>query len=591
MPNGPRRDSRLERAVLLRRHPIEGWLTTAVMVLVLGSAGLALPSRAQAATSVLSVTALVGAQDAVGDFPVTITWAPAPGTDSSTTSYDVALTWPGAATPWSTQHIAQGTNTVVTMVGNATVVAQVVAIDSADGSRSATVESAAVRVPPTTYTFGAPRIMLGRKRVLCGTTVATACTVRSLRGLTMSSDVTPARNHFRAVYATRLARSYRKPGLRALRKTFSVAWGHGAGSSPAEGKLDDSIIRAAGVWCLRPTLADNPALVTAAGVQRCVRYRPPVSIAWAGDTTLGSRTYGLSPNGGRSVLARVREVITKADLAIDNYEGTLSSQGSARCSGGALCFTFQAPPRYAAALAWAGFDIANQANNHALDYGSAARRESVVALRRAGLGVVGLPARTVYRQVADTRVAVLGFSHSAGTDSIRDLHVTRARVRDAASHADVVVVVMHAGTEGAASAHVPRGDERARGENRGNTRAFVHAAIDAGADVVFGSGPHVVRGIEARRGHLAFYSTGNFAGWHNFSLGGAGSQSGIVEVTVDERGVFVNGTWRSVTIDRPGVPRLDRGGSTLRRVQALSREDFGSGAAHLNTRSGNISLP
>ena len=62
--------------------------------------------------------------------------------------------------------------------------------------------------------------------------------------------------------------------------------------------------------------------------------------------------------------------------------------------------------------------------------------------------------------------------------------------------------------------------EIAFGENRGDSRAFAHAAIDAGADLVLGSGPHVLRGVELYRGRLIAYSLGNLAGWHNFGTGG-----------------------------------------------------------------------
>ena len=55
---------------------------------------------------------------------------------------------------------------------------------------------------------------------------------------------------------------------------------------------------------------------------------------------------------------------------------------------------------------------------------------------------------------------------------------------------------MHAGAEGSDAEHVAGADETYLGEPRGNSRAFAHAMIRAGADLVFGSGPHVLRGIE-----------------------------------------------------------------------------------------------
>ena len=77
---------------------------------------------------------------------------------------------------------------------------------------------------------------------------------------------------------------------------------------------------------------------------------------------------------------------------------------------------------------------------------------------------------------------------------------------------------------------MPHGTEIAFGEDRGDSRAFAHAAVDAGADLVVGSGPHVIRGVERYHGRVIAYSLGNFAGWNNFGLGGPLSESAILRV-------------------------------------------------------------
>jgi len=158
-------------------------------------------------------------------------------------------------------------------------------------------------------------------------------------------------------------------------------------------------------------------------------------------------------------------------------------------------------------------------------------------------------------------------------------------VQRACAAADVVVVLHHSGIEGPRGAHVPGGDE----EGRGRTRAFTAAAIDAGADVVFGSGPHVVRGIEQHRNRLAFYSTGNFASWNNFARGGLSSQSGIATVTLDPTGALQSARYIGVRLEGPGRPVPDRSGTVVSRVAQLSRSDFGRRAPRI-ARSGRITL-
>src|SRR4029079_4437742 len=92
--------------------------------------------------------------------------------------------------------------------------------------------------------------------------------------------------------------------------------------------------------------------------------------------------------------------------------------------------------------------------------------------------------------------------------------------RKADRWADLVVVTMHAGAEGSDHQHVRPGNECFLGENRGNSVAFAHSVVRAGADLVVGTGPHVLRGMEWYRGRLIAYSLGNFAGYDVFSLGG-----------------------------------------------------------------------
>ena len=146
----------------------------------------------------------------------------------------------------------------------------------------------------------------------------------------------------------------------------------------------------------------------------------------------------------------------------------------------------------------------------------------------------------------------------------------RELVHAARRKGDVVVMAFHAGLEGAAGAHVPRGADYGT-----NTRAATHAAIDAGADVVFGSGPHVVRGVERYRGRYIVYSSGNFAGYRNFAIGGLTAQSGVVRMTFDSAGIPTAAAWDGVVLEGPGTPRPDRSGTVVRRVAALSNADFG----------------
>jgi hypothetical protein len=298
-----------------------------------------------------------------------------------------------------------------------------------------------------------------------------------------------------------------------------------------------------------------------------------ISVAWVGDMTLGSR-YGLPPAHGAGLYSAVRTVLGRADVTAGNLEGTFGHGGRPKCGLGARnCFAFQAPPGNAQALAGAGFDVVNLANNHAYDYGPSGRRQTIAALRRVGVAWTG-PAgyiRVIRRR--GVRMALVGFAPYPWATQLEPGPATRL-VRRAARRADVVVAFMHLGAEGASHAHTPRGPEHAFGEFRGNPRVFAHALVDAGADLVLGSGPHVLRGVEGYRGRIIAYSLGNFVGYRNFSLGGRTRLSAILTTRVDRRGRFRGASLTSVRLVGPGRPVPDPSRAAARLMEGLSRADF-----------------
>ena len=153
-------------------------------------------------------------------------------------------------------------------------------------------------------------------------------------------------------------------------------------------------------------------------------------------------------------------------------------------------------------------------------------------MRKAGLLTTGRPGEIAYMSVRGTRVAVARLrALSLGAEPAR-IPAAQALVRKADEWADLVVVTMHAGGEGSDHQHVKRGTEWFLGENRGNSIAFTHAVVDAGADLVVGSGPHVLRGMEWYRGRLIAYSLGNFVGYHTLATDGVTGVTGILQVTL-----------------------------------------------------------
>jgi len=299
---------------------------------------------------------------------------------------------------------------------------------------------------------------------------------------------------------------------------------------------------------------------------------PRVTIAFAGDIAL----LGQPP---ASEFAGVRGQLRRADLAIGNLEGTLSSGGSSKCGAGSSgCFAFQAPPQSASLLRGAGFDDLNVANNHAFDYGPSGQQQTLRALARYKLRWSGRPHQITVLRTQGVRIAILGFAPYPWAQSLTDIPAAQQLVRKAATRADLVVAVLHAGAEGTDRQHVPHGTEYYLGENRGDERRFTHALVSAGADLVLASGPHVLRGLQLFGGSLIAYSLGNFAMCSQaLSMEGVLGQSAILTVTLGSDGTLVSGRFLPVQLVG-GVPRRTSDRSIVQRVNALSRADFGGSA-------------
>ena len=237
------------------------------------------------------------------------------------------------------------------------------------------------------------------------------------------------------------------------------------------------------------------------------------------------------------------------------------------------------PASYAAILRAAGFTVLNSANNHSHDFGSRGVADTTTALRAAGIAQTGLPGQIGIVDANGVRVAFVGFAPYATTSNFLDDARMRQLIASAKRSADLVVAYLHVGAEGSDATHVTGHDERYLGEDRGNPRAIAHAAIDAGADLVVASGPHVLRGMEYYRDHLVAYSLGDFVGYGNFSTTGTLALTGALRVGLDRVGHAAAARFTSLRLDVSGRPGIDPVARAASLVNQLSIADFGAAAA------------
>ena len=224
--------------------------------------------------------------------------------------------------------------------------------------------------------------------------------------------------------------------------------------------------------------------------------------------------------------------------------------------------------------------VGNVANNHARDAGETGLIQTVRHLAAAGVQVTGVDALpTVVITPAGDTVAFLGFSTSGGPDP-RDLEAVRYAVRRAAGHYPRVVVTMHMGAEGGKAQRTRDQTEIFLGSiNRGNMVAFARTAVAAGAKLVIGHGPHVMRAMEWQGDALIMYSLGNLVTYGPFSFGEPMNRGAVACATLDPEGRVVDAVVRSTRQVKPGYVYRDSSRRAAVLVDSLSRLDFpGTGA-------------
>lgn len=306
-----------------------------------------------------------------------------------------------------------------------------------------------------------------------------------------------------------------------------------------------------------------------------------IRFAAAGDTMMGSDlrrgARGLAPGDGQVLFDDVAPLFRAADVAFLNLEGPLADGlPSTKCRpDSTACYAFRTPVRYVKALVHAGIDVVSLANNHALDLGPAGQQATMDALDAVGIAHAGRYGDVASLEVDGVKIGVVAAHSGSCCLNVNQIDEVVAAVTLLDRDHDLVVLSFHGGAEGGGARRVPGEVEIAWGERRGDVRALARAAIDAGADLVLGHGPHVLRAMEVYRGRLIAYSLGNFVGYRQFGLGGGYTGHTVVlEAELAPNGVLTSAKLHPIRLDSEGVPRPDPQGTGWQHVRELSALDF-----------------
>ena len=310
------------------------------------------------------------------------------------------------------------------------------------------------------------------------------------------------------------------------------------------------------------------------------RSKLRISIASVGDMMIGTDypKNHLPDDDGASFLADVTPFLEAADIAFGNLEGVLIDGGepAKKCSNPSACYLFRSPTRYAKHYSDAGFDVLSLANNHARDFGEEGRDSSAQALLDVGITASGRQGTWSIVSTEDAQVAFLNFAVTKNSNMLLDYDESFAFVEALDKAFDIVVVTFHGGAEGVDATHIPFAEEEYYGEPRGDVVWFARGAVDHGADLVIGHGPHVVRGVERYKDRLIAYSLGNFATYYGISVAGIKGIAPILTTTLDGDGRFIEGSIISTVQLRPAGPSIDPQDRALKLMRGLSIDDFGN---------------
>ena len=193
----------------------------------------------------------------------------------------------------------------------------------------------------------------------------------------------------------------------------------------------------------------------------------------------------------------IKDFLVGHDVVVANAEGPFTSNPSKTLGvhNGPLVFTFD--PTILSTLKNLGFTLLGQANNHTLNFGTAGLKQSEKNIEQAGLDWFGDPSNQDLHSFATTthgqKIAIVGYHQFAPSGL-----------------ANVVNEIQSLKQQGAFVIAYPHWGEEYLEDKTYTQTKIAHAFVDAGADAVIGSHPHVVEPIEIYKNKIIFYSLGNF---------------------------------------------------------------------------------
>ena len=253
--------------------------------------------------------------------------------------------------------------------------------------------------------------------------------------------------------------------------------------------LDISIPRAA-------AKSDEPAVSRVTSTPEPETEPQTFTISMVGDCTLASSQTENSYDGVLAAhdyawpFSGTVDILSADDFTLANLECSFSDKSLRSGS----TFAFLGKAEYAQILVEGSVEAVTNGNNHTPDYGETGEADTRAAVEAVNVGYVGARESKIFTTESGLKIGVYcpGWKNA----SLDNVNAAIPALRE--EGADIVIFAPHWGIEG-------------KHHENAEQQLVAHAAIDAGADIVWGTHPHVLQPMEEYNGGIIFYSLGNWS--------------------------------------------------------------------------------
>lgn len=328
---------------------------------------------------------------------------------------------------------------------------------------------------------------------------------------------------------------------------------------------------------IAPLLIFCPIVNATSEDEASLATTPVITVAAVGDIMMGTDypSPKLPKRDGMFLFEASKEILRNADIVFGNLEGPLYERGSpAKKVKEGESYVFRTPPKYVKNLVDAGFNVLSLANNHAGDFGYQGMSSTKKVLDAKGIKYSSKAGEVAEFEIKGVRIGFVAFSFGSPPRSIVYPDKALEEIEELSKKYDLLILSIHGGKEGRTALQTKNEFEYFLDEPRGNLIQFAHEAVERGADLILGHGPHVPRAIEIYHDRLIAYSLGNFCTYEGMSLDKEKGYAPSLWVALGKNGEFIRGKIYSFIQVPPGGPKWDERERAYTLIKKLSQEDF-----------------